>query len=503
MEAETNCLGGEVLKSPYNFLVKKEDGTIYDMHELGVWVSSFRIYSPNVIRTRMDIPGRPGTLVTSTKEDERHVHIEMQLETDNLKQYDEIKHLIYEIFYSENHFTIIQDLHPDREIRVYQDGEYDINNITDVDGEFFIDLIMADPYIYGPELEITFPSDAVTITNQGTAEADPIFELEVKEPVTFAMIQNQDNEYMMIGKPVDEEEAGAVQEKELVFDNTMSTTTGWTTPDKLENARLGGEIRSNGDFFYPYAFGTVDPDWYYGPALKTSLSEPLNDFMVEATVTFNAKDNPNMAGKLEIALLDESNNVVAVMALKDSYTQQSLTEGVVRIGGVQSARHALIDGPGAVPGQWNGFTAGILRIEKKGNSWQAYIARVTEGGVHHSRFPSRWVDTEDVFTDKKIAQIQISFLRFKATAIPLYRVHHIKVWKLNDLEQNQIPYIADAGDIITFDHRNADILINGENRKDLKQFGASFFKLKKGINQFVVMPTESFHVKCRFRERFL
>src|SRR5690606_1592335 len=55
-----------------------------------------------------------------------------------------------------------------------------------------ITFLCPDPYKYGDEVIVEFPSDVVTVTNEGTTEADPVFELEVLEPVTFAMIQNQD-----------------------------------------------------------------------------------------------------------------------------------------------------------------------------------------------------------------------------------------------------------------------------------------------------------------------
>jgi len=54
---------------------------------------------------------------------------------------------------------------------------------------------------------------------------------------------------------------------------------------------------------------------------------------------------------------------------------------------------------------------------------------------------------------------------------------------------------------VTFDHKNEDILINGEARNDLKNFGASYFKLKKGFNTIVVSP-DTFESEIKFRERF-
>src|SRR5690606_14129515 len=90
-----------------------------------------------------------------------------------------------------------------------------------------IEFLVLDGFGYGPEHEVTFPSDVVTLTNEGTAEADPIFELEVQEPVTFAMIQNQDEEYMMIGKPADVDMTIVNPKTQLLYENG-ETIGEWT-----------------------------------------------------------------------------------------------------------------------------------------------------------------------------------------------------------------------------------------------------------------------------------
>src|SRR5690606_33120615 len=88
-------------------------------------------------------------------------------------------------------------------------------------------IICPDPYKYGDEVIVEFPSDVVTVTNEGTTEADPVFDLEVLEPVTFAMIQNQDEDYMMIGRPVDVEDVVYTRLSTILNDN-CSSLVGWT-----------------------------------------------------------------------------------------------------------------------------------------------------------------------------------------------------------------------------------------------------------------------------------
>src|SRR5690606_38626397 len=40
-----------------------------------------------------------------------------------------------------------------------------------------IQFLCLDPYAHGDEVIVEFPSDVVTVTNEGTTEADPVFEL--------------------------------------------------------------------------------------------------------------------------------------------------------------------------------------------------------------------------------------------------------------------------------------------------------------------------------------
>src|SRR5690606_36982452 len=119
-----------------------------------------------------------------------------------------------------------------------------------------IEFLVLDGYGYGPEVEAVFPSDVVTLTNNGTAEAEPIFELEVKQPVTFAMIQNQDNDYMMIGKPYDVTTQQPYESEKRVFWSEMNNLTGWTTPGTVEGGTVSGSIKTNGYMFLPESYGT-------------------------------------------------------------------------------------------------------------------------------------------------------------------------------------------------------------------------------------------------------
>jgi hypothetical protein len=79
--------------------------------------------------------------------------------------------------------------------------------------------------------------------------------------------------------------------------------------------------------------------------------------------------------------------------------------------------------------------------------------------------------------------------------------HNIKVSRLNEAPA-EIPVIASAGDIITFDHTKSLVAINGEPRPDLKDFGARFFKLPKGVSTLLIEPSDSLTATITLREAF-
>ncbi|SEB15716.1 Phage tail protein [Thalassobacillus cyri] len=471
------------MKSVFNFKVKYEDTTT-DMHDIGVWVESFHIYSPNVSRTKLTSPGMAGSYLSQSKEEERHVSIGLQIEADTLSEFDSKKHQIYELFCTEKKFSIVRDITPEKEIFVLQEGEYDIENITKSDGVFNITLTMLDPYIYGPVITADFNgNNVVEITNNGTADAEPVFELEVLAPITFAMIQNQNNDYMMIGRPVDVEKYSAVEEYITILDDELTDTTAWTAGSNIDGGTVAGTIVSDGTGFVPDTWGYAEG--WHGPALKTSLSEVLTDFRVEARFEFDSSTSPDLLGRVGIHLLDETDQFVASATVKDVFPNAVRGQGVIRAGDVNVGYNFLEEEP-----YWNRarILEALVRIERRGHEWEGYIAEIIQvNGRHHTRVREFHMDSEQQFV-RKLAQVQVHFgTRWSYTA-PAMKVNNLKVEKINNLTSDQIPYIAKAGDFITFDNtNNGEVLINGEPFEDIA-FGSTFFPLKPYRNQLVLAP---------------
>jgi len=153
------------MKSSLNFTVKHESGATFDMHELGLWVESFHIYAPNAIRKLA--PHENGARLKKSKLGIRRVDTTIQVESNSMIDFDQKKHLIYSIFFTDQPFEIVRDLTPGKRIFVLYEGEYDIRNISNADGDFKLELVMIDPYIYGETHDLTLGSSYDTYAIQG------------------------------------------------------------------------------------------------------------------------------------------------------------------------------------------------------------------------------------------------------------------------------------------------------------------------------------------------
>lgn len=366
---------------------------------------------------------------------------------------------------------------------------------NDLIGNIF--FYCSDPYKYGPELEATFPSDAVTVTNNGTAPAKPVFELEVNESTTFAMVSNGD-EYMMIGKPVDVDSVEYSRLTTILNDN-CSSLVGWTAlPNgtQLDTGIVGGQMMvRDGYAFQAQSYGT-NPNGWVGPAIRRSLSEPVQDFRAE--IRIGAFNEHGDVGSLELHLMDAQDNVVAIMAMRDSSARTAENRAVIQLGQAGN-RHQFVNYNGGYRSTWNNFS-GIIRLEREGNEFRAHVAVIEADGRHNRRYTSPvFIDTLGDY-QAPIAQILVYDAKAKEYSTYDKLMNNIYIGRIN--QDIGIPYIAHEGDVITFDHEQSLVLINGEPRKDLKNFGADYFKLQPGVNNLVVAPEETFNTTLRYREAY-
>lgn len=368
-----------------------------------------------------------------------------------------------------------------------------------------ITFLCADPFSYGQEKTLHFPSDQVAITNEGTAEADPIFELTATQKTTFAMISNQNEEYNLIGKPADED-IQVVEQNVLVYDSNGEDVNEWSTSpvniDDINNQIVSGEMGFDGTGFIATDYGTGD--YGHGPAIIRELPSALSDFEVE--VIFDTRDEDVIENfRTELYLFSEGMDMIGKLGVNDNTASLARRRAHGRVGehtALSDPRYAI--SPNDFQYDDMGLATFFMRMIRIQGRFTFYIARIDSRGRHVQSLTRSYVASEnDSSVLGNLKHIQLYIRTFDNRPVSLARVNRVRVYERINVQQDQTPYILDVGDKLIFDHKNEDILVNGEVRPDLMTYiGADFFKLKKGENSLVVRPENSFETLAKFRERF-
>ncbi len=434
----------------------------------------------------------PGGYLTSSQTEIRRIDVPVFLMAENFPELQKLKEDMAEwLIHKEPKELIFKD-EPDRIYYALVDGGVDLDELIRW-GDGVISFICPDPFKYGQEKLLTFPSSGVlTFENEGTAETEPIIELTAKDKATFAMVANSEGEYNLIGKPADVDET-IVDEKTPILDEIGDTISSWTQTGQgnFTKGSLGIQVGS-------YGSGTG----WHGPVAEKEIT-PIEDFEVEFVINITNEHQPERTFQVSINLFDEFLQEIGMMRMWDRSESRFNMVADTRLGSYtgspsdvyftdyQNYSHPNLR-------VWNG----IMRLTRKGNLFEIYIARVTQQGKHGYIFKETFRDVDNRFTGR-LKEIHIDIKKFGAFGANEIGINRVKVSQLNDLTVDQTPYILDVGDVVTFDHKNKDILLNGESRKDLKNFGGSFFDINKGVNTLTVSPEGVFDAEVTYRDKYL
>ncbi|SIT91740.1 distal tail protein Dit [Edaphobacillus lindanitolerans] len=365
---------------------------------------------------------------------------------------------------------------------------------NDVTGEFT--LYRADPLKYGTEYSMPINSEGTVVQNKGTAEALPVFSFNVTEPSTMIEIASEDD-YMAIGRPLSVEDTPYQRQKRLIWDEARSLV-GWGAsiiqPDG--GARNGSMQVVDGEEFEAKDYGNGLA--WHGPVIQQALSETCDDWFVRCY--FNVRTNKAaQRGRAEMYLLSTSNEIIGKISVAcNDNTGRAKVEANLRNG-----QRRVFFCNKLLPFR-DGFY-GYLNMRKEGNKFFAEFGldrRVN--GVYEV-----WHKESFTYTDlhnefqTPLAAVALHTGTYRTDLIPWRaRIRSAVVVKYN-LQDTGIPYIVDAGDEVTIDHEREVILVNGEIRTDLKDFGANYFPLKRGENILTFNPPGSFTGNIQWRERYV
>lgn len=451
----------------------------------------------------LEVPGRNGAYLRRVKTPPRTLDIGIVLKASSLTNLrtlvDELNELIVTegtvpITFSDEgktYYGVLADTTDWEEIRTFGIG--------------VLQFVCPDPYKYDAEqfVDVDPLTDSATFVIGGNEETKPRFEATATASVTHVDFVRGDGEYMRIGRPADMTDTQYERET-LVLHDTMDTTTGWTAATYVDNGYITGQMSATGGAFYASLWGTaVEPYGWQGPSLKRSIGQALDQFKVEVLL-----ENLNVGGNIgmiEIYLLDADNNTVAKIGIEDTSQSSDLIRAKMQVGPNDSTRvnySRYADSPSA----WNDFD-GVIRLTRTlvdgAYKYTPYFAKIDAQGNHHVRSGLYSYYDYGNAHDAQITQVQVAIRVFPGTTNDYseMRVHDIKVWSINE-QPAGIPMILHAGDTLVIDHTTEDILINGEPRKDLKDFGATYFSFKPGTNTVYQYPHGALDTTVYWRNKY-
>lgn len=464
-----------------------------------------RAFGPSSVVTSPKITNMPGRHFIRKSRGARQIVLTVTIKGDNVSdlrdRFDEIA----------------RDLDTDEEVPIVFSDEVDRtyygvmvsdNSFEDIRnfGQGQIMFYCSDPFKYAAETNVVLDDGSNFITNTGTAETYPRFEIDVLQDTTHIDLISATGEYMRIGTPADATET-QYEDRTLIFHDTCSTLTGWTTADSVDNGYIDGDIIVEGDRFKCNTVGpAIQPYEWQGPSIKTSLAEPLEDWRMDCE--FEILNVGNGTGMIEVYLKDASNNTVAKVGAEDIWRSYDAIQTKFKLGNVNDPNRPQQYYRADYDYGWNNFK-GVMRIWSHNQTdtgyrrIRPYFALVYPDGTHD------WVRMGDVYIDENntygqpITQVQIA-MRTWAPAVERAEMYvdDIKVWRLNEAPDDGVNYVARAGDHVTIDHATDLIRINGELAKTEKDFGATFFPLLPGINTIHQYPKGALNTTVYYKSAY-
>lgn len=456
-----------------------------------------RPYWASKKREILTVPGKPGGYLSRTITDVLMIPVQVLIEGGTPQQLRTTAEDLANWLNVDEPAPLVFSDEPDRTYYAVVDGSLDPDELVTY-SILTITFLCPDPHKYGPERSHDFSTDVGNIVNNGSANALPVFTAFVESSITNLDIVSL-NGYMRIGAPAPVD-LPPVSPTTLVVDDEMETFNGWTQSNAIDNGTVTGAMKIDGNGFMADLWGeVVNPPAWQGPSMARGFPSPLQDFMAEIDV--QQLNDVETVGMIEVYFRDATGNVVAKLGIEDSWRASKLNRVKFQLGPIGQRKEFARTAD--TPRHWDDFI-GVLRIRRKGTEWQAYFAKKNSRGEHHTR---AFIHYSDGFEDHmaQIASVQVAFRKWgDGTVDPtVMRITRLQVWRLNQTASYDPLYIANAGDVIVIDHRNGSILINGEPRLWLKDFGSTFFPLLPGENPITFSPTYAASLQVAWRDRYV
>jgi predicted phage tail component-like protein len=367
-------------------------------------------------------------------------------------------------------------------------GNQDWNEVL-FTGKGTLNFLCPDPFKYSSTTSSASytSNETATITVNGNEPTEPVTTINVSADTTYISIYNSTTDKMnLLGMPTKATETAAAKDT-IILNETGNSGTGWAAPASTEDGTVSGTMTTPIDFVpNPYGTGT---DWH-GPAFKKTLSSTAQDFRVDCIFSM-VKAAKTQCGSVVLSILDGQNAVLAKMKMTKHFPNVDACYFTIQVGKNTVGNGKILIADKEFKG---GSFTGFFRVRRIGTLWifQLFKSNST-GGFNEIKLgtAAKYNDTNN-YGSALATQAQIQILQ-RAAYTPLnQKVMNIVVWKYNTLTSTQVPYVANAGDVVVFDHKNNIITVNGVDVSDQKAFIGDYWDLVPGSNTIVVEPYDVF-----------
>lgn len=372
-------------------------------------------------------------------------------------------------------------------------------------------ITCTDPFKYGDERLFEVKDDG-NVVNYGTTKANPVFDLEVKEKTTFAMVAKGIDDYMLIGQPADDEIV-IVEDKVSIMREDGRTLDSWN-PATLNDVdsyfidRLSGTMTSDSTGIRVNGYGAAG-EKQHGAGIIRELPSAIQDFELETTFDVNS-ERLEENWRMGVFMYDENMQKLGHIGLKDNSRFYKRRTPLARVGDYRGSgvRNGNVLGDKDANDKARDLTLFYLRVRRIGHIYSFYVGEwynrgASHGEKHIRKYQADFKDVNNLYGGRlKYISVYITKRAGRPTPSRI-RINSVEVFEHVKTQEDQTPYILYPGDRVTFDHDNREIYVNGEERSDLINFGANFFDLHKGTNAITVTPEGTFDTSVSYVEKYL
>jgi predicted phage tail component-like protein len=195
----------------------------------------------------------------------------------------------------------------------------------------------------------------------------------------------------------------------------------------------------------------------------------------------------NKLGKILFTILDENGSPMVLAHMQDATANYRSLQSEVKV--VKGASSYTIVRKN-IPSQWH-HCYGKYVIKRRKNVWEVSLY-IWVGNRWSRHYYVKWTDSKKTYMNKA-SKIQLATLAFSNYPAVYMEIRDVVVKTLdNVIENNKIPLILRAGDVLEIDNETGAILKNDRPFYEYLNPSSTFIKLQKGVNGLVISPADAF-----------